>query len=94
MRLTEERRRKGALIIANTGWWGAVTLLGVHIGLGGARPVGGAPPWMGLVIVVLIGVGIAGGTALSRMKLARTISKALEVGMQIQIRDGNRKEQS
>lgn len=81
--ITEDRRRIFAQIAAHGGWWGAVVLLGINIALGGAEPAGDAPPWLGLIIVVLIGVGIAGGTSLSRMRLAEVITRALEVGASV-----------
>lgn len=85
IKVKEEQRRTLALIIAHTGWWGALILLGVNIGLGGQRPIGHAPPWLGLIIVVLIGIGIAGGTSLARMRLARTIMRAFDEGYRARI---------
>lgn len=76
----EEHRRTMALVLAHTGWWGSVLLLVVIISMGGSKPAGNAPPWLGLVFIILMGVGIAAGSALSRMRLARTIEMAFERG--------------
>lgn len=78
--MTEDDRRKVALFVAHGGWWGAFGLLITNVALGGSRPAGSAPPWLGLIIVFLIGVGIAGGTALARMRMARTIMSAMDQG--------------
>lgn len=81
--IDEDRRGTLYRIGAWGSWWGVAGLLGINISMGGST--GGAPPWLGLVIVVLMGTGIAFGMALSRMRLASTISGVFQVGMRAAI---------
>lgn len=78
--LSQNVRYRIARATAHTGWWGAVLLLTMHISMGGSRPEGHSPPWLGLFIVVLIGLGIAGGQSLGRMRLTEAIKNAFNVG--------------
>lgn len=71
--IKEEHRRVGALILAHTGWWGA--LVGTAL-----RVFNVIPQQYGVVIVLLIGVGVAAGLSLSRMRLATTIREVFKAG--------------
>lgn len=80
IKISEEHRRFFALVFAHVGWWGSFVLLCIIISMGGSKPAGKAPPWLGLIFILLMGVGIAAGSALSRMRLSRTIVTAFERG--------------
>jgi len=81
MKITEDTRQLTYRVGAHGSWWGAFALLVVQITLGGARPTGSAPPWLALIIVMLIGTGIAFGTSLSRMRLTGAITSVFETGL-------------
>jgi len=83
-RIKEEHRRVIALVLANVGWWGAFTWTSVLTYMNITRPVTAMPNTFqrisGLFIILLMGVGIAAGLALSRMRLAASILRAFEEG--------------
>lgn len=74
--ITEGVRRTGARIVAHVSWWGAfaVTVL---------RVMELIPVTLGVIVVLLIGTGTAASLALSRMRLADTITTAFEAGMRV-----------
>src|SRR5688500_1963000 len=78
--LTADRRYYSARALAHLGWWGALAVMAAHISMGGAKPVGDAPPWLGLIIIFMIGIGIAAGNTLGRMRLSKSIAKGFDVG--------------
>lgn len=72
--MKQEYRHAGALILAWSSWLGA----GVMTWLRVAEIL---PVEMSTIIVLLIGVAIASGIALSRMRLARTVTEAFQAGL-------------
>ncbi len=84
MIIKEQYRRGCALVLANLGWWGAFAWTAVLTWVNLSRPATALPTTFqrisGLFIILLMGIGIAAGSALSRMRLSETITKALEVG--------------
>lgn len=85
--LTEENRRKIALLLANFGWWGAIVWTGVLTYFNLTNPPTALPTTVqrvsGIFIILLMGVGIAACSALSRMRLSKTIVAAFEQGYKL-----------
>lgn len=71
--ITEERRRAGATVLACVGWFGALALTVL-------RTADVIPDSTGIYVVLLIGVAIAAGMSLSRMRLAKTINAVFRAG--------------
>lgn len=82
-KFSQDARYRVARIAAHGGWWGAFLALVINISLGGTRPVGDAPPWLGLIVIVLIGIAIAAGQTLGRMRITAAITRAFDVGYSI-----------
>ena len=89
VKFKEEHRRIVALVLANFGWWGAFTLTTVLTWVNISRPPTALPTTFqrvsGLFIILLMGIGIAAGLALSRMRLAESILRAFEEGYRASI---------
>jgi hypothetical protein len=85
--LTEENRRRIALFLAHMGWWGAIVLTTVLTWYNTSRPPTALPTTFqrvaGIFIILMMGVGIAACSALSRMRLSRTIVAAFEQGYKL-----------
>lgn len=83
--ITEETRHKIALTLANVGWVGAVLWATLLTYLNLTHPPTTAPMPIqrvsGILIILLMGVGIAACSSLSRMRLSKTISKVFETGL-------------
>jgi hypothetical protein len=45
-----------------------MTVMAVHVTLGGPKPAGDAPPWLGMIVVFLIGIAIAAGNTVGRIR--------------------------
>lgn len=92
MIIQEGHRRMFALVLANVGWWGAFAWTAALTWVNLSREATAVPNLFqrisGLFIILLMGVGIAAGSALSRMRLSETIMKALEVGYNARSIDG------
>jgi hypothetical protein len=84
--ITEDTRYKLYRWGAHLAWWGAlgwaIALTWVNLQRGAALP-GAFQRISGIAIILLVGVAIALGSALSRMRLARTIGNVFEAGMRI-----------
>lgn len=74
MHLTEDRRRWLTPKLAYGTWFSA-------LGLTLLRVIDVVPVDFGIIIVFLIGVAIASGLSMSRMKLASTIAEVFESGL-------------
>lgn len=72
--IKQEHRHAYALTLAWASWLAAGVLTWFRV----AEIL---PVQMGTVIVLLIGVAIASGIALSRMRLAKTMSEAFQAGL-------------
>lgn len=72
---------------AHAAWWSALGWTGVLTWVNLSRPAMALPNTFqrisGIFIIILLGIGIALGSALSRMRLARTISEVFETGMKL-----------
>lgn len=70
---------------AHLAWWSAFAWLAVLTYVNLTRPAMALPNVFqrisGLFIILLMGIAIALGSALSRMRLARTIAKVFETGV-------------
>lgn len=82
--MREETRRRATTVLAWGSWLGAFALTALLTWYNITRPPTALPTTYqrvgGLIIILLMGVGIAAGQALSRMKLAETIVRAFEEG--------------
>jgi hypothetical protein len=82
---TEELRHRTALTLAHGGWWGAVVWAIVLTYFNVINPLPNPPMPVqrisGIFIILLMGVGIAACSSLSRMRLSKTISKVFETGL-------------
>lgn len=85
--LSEDARYKLYRYGAHGAWWSAVAWTGVLTWVNLSHPVTALPNLFqrvsGLFILLLMGFGISLGSALSRMRLARTIESVFEVGMDV-----------
>lgn len=85
--MTEDARYKIYRIGAHVTWWGAFAWTATLTWVNLVRPVTVAPTLFqrvsGLFIILLMGCAIALGSALSRMRLARTISDVFQTGMRL-----------
>lgn len=83
----EDRRYLFYRIGAHASWWGALALAAILTASRLAREVGEPPTRFeqisGIFIILLMGVAIALGSALARMRLAKTISRVFEAGMMV-----------
>ena len=70
---------------AHVAWWGAfawtVALTTVNLGRGELAPRTAFQTSSPIVIILLIGIAIALGNALSRMRLAKTIAEVFNLGL-------------
>lgn len=86
-RTSEDVRYLTYRIGAHLAWWGAFAWTGVLTYINLSHPVTALPNLFqrisGLFILLLMGIAIALGSALSRMRLARTITGVFEAGMQV-----------
>lgn len=93
----EDRRYAAYRLGAHFTWWGAFAWTAALTYVNLTRPVAALPNTFqrvsGLFIILLMGVAIALGSALSRMRLARTISRVFEVGVGV-ASEGARERQS
>lgn len=85
--MTEDTRYKIYRIGAHVTWWGAFAWTAALTWINLSRPALSSPTTFqrvsGLFIILLMGCAIALGSALSRMRLARTISDVFRTGMRI-----------
>lgn len=85
--MTEDTRYKIYRIGAHVSWWGAFAWTAALTWINISRPVASAPTAFqrvsGLFIILLMGCAIALGSALARMRLARTISDVFQTGMRL-----------
>jgi hypothetical protein len=93
---SEDRRYSLYKLGAHLSWWGAFAWTTVLTYVNLTRPAAALPNTFqrvsGLFIILLMGVAIALGSALSRMRLAKTISRVFEVGVTV-ASDGARQRQ-
>lgn len=82
--MTEDFRRKATAVVAWGSWAIAIGLTAYLTYYNVNRPPTALPTALqrvgGLIVIVLMGTGIAAGTALSRMKLGETINRVFEEG--------------
>lgn len=82
--MTEATKRKLVTVLAWGSWMSALTLTGIVTYINVVRPITLVPTLFQRVasvfIIVLMGVGVAAGTSLSRMKLGDTITRVFEEG--------------
>lgn len=82
---------------AHGAWWGAfawtVALTWVNLTRPALAPPDTFQKISGLFIILLMGVAIALGSALSRMRLARTITRVFEVGVDVASRGAQGRQQ-
>lgn len=72
---------------AHFAWWSATAWTAILTWVNLTRPVTALPSTFqrvsGLFILLLMGIAIALGSALSRMRLARTITQVFQVGVEV-----------
>lgn len=95
----EDKRYLFYRIGAHASWWGAFALAVTLTASRLAREVGEPPTRFeqisGIFIILLMGVAIALGSALARMRLARTITRVFEAGMMVgHFKNDNKVDQS
>lgn len=87
MNINEDFRYKVYRIGAHASWWGAFAWTSILTWVNLTRPATALPNTFqrvsGLFIILLMGVAIALGSALARMRLAKTIARVFEVGVSV-----------
>lgn len=76
MNMTQERRHRAAILTAWGCWLGAAALTTLSVLGILARPYG-------VAVVFLIGVAIAAGMSLSRMRLSHTMKEVFAAGLSL-----------
>lgn len=71
---SDDNRYRVTLVLANLGWWGTAAIVVL-------RAVDVIPDDLGLAAVLTIGAAVAASIALSRMRLAKTITTVFQAGM-------------
>lgn len=79
----EDTRRRLTRIIAQMSWWLALIMTGL-------RTMEVIPEPFGIIIVMLIGIAIASGLSLSRMRLQGAVLGAFKAGLKAQEAHYNR----
>jgi hypothetical protein len=86
-RNAEDVRYLAYRIGAHVAWWGSFAWTAALTWINLSRPVAALPTTFqrvsGLFILLLMGVAIALGSSLARMRLAKTITKVFDVGMNV-----------
>lgn len=94
---SEDYRYKTYRLGAHLAWWSAFGWTAALTYVNLTRPIDALPNTFqrisGLFIILLMGVAIALGSALARMRLARTITHVFEVGVGV-ASDGARERQN
>src|SRR4051812_28777764 len=87
MNMSEDFRYKAYRLGAHLAWWGAFAWTSILTWVNLTRPAAALPNTFqrvsGLFIILLMGLGISLGSALARMRLARTIEKVFRVGVSV-----------
>lgn len=86
-KVDEDARYKVYRVGAHAAWWGAFVWVGLLTWVNLNRPAMALPNTFqrisGLFIILLMGIAIALGSSLSRMRLAKTITGVFETGMNV-----------
>lgn len=84
--MKEDRRRRFITVLAWGSWITAIALTSLLTYFNITHPLPKTPnPFQrigGLLIILSMGVGIAAGTALSRIKLGETITRVFDAGVE------------
>ena len=95
MKFNEDTRYVVYRLGAHIAWWSAAAWTAVLTWVNLSRPVTALPSTFqrisGLFIILLMGVAIALGSALARMRLARTITKVFEAGVTVALIEESRR---
>ncbi len=94
--MRESSRRKAITVLAYGSWLGALGMTAVLTYFNFTHPLPALPNAFqrvgGLFIVLLIGVAISSGLALSRIRLAKTLSAVFEEGYRASEKRKNNRE--
>lgn len=85
--MSEDARYKLYRVGAHVSWWSAFAWTAVLTWVNLTKPMTALPNTFqrvsGLFILLLMGIAIALGSALARMRLARTITQVFQVGVEV-----------